>query len=614
MTVAAANTNQLTQYTSYGFSNGNPANNEDTIKLDIMAPGGSLYHGAIMSVDSNDGDASTYFLPEQRNNDYSLKRGTSMAAPFVAGAAALVIDAWQQNGKVWSFSSSADPLFVKMLLCATATESNQQREYDPATSGPGINNPTLGRASTPKDPAEGYGMMNVDAAIECLRRPPLIHIPITETLGSTRFDKRASGFNVKMTSGNLKTFQLTVPAGADYDLYLYSATPDARGNPVILASSTSSTLGGTETISYTPSVTSTYYLVAKRVSGSGAFTLKITTPPVFINMGLINASSEYSYGYAINNSGAAVGFGDTKDGEQHAVRYVTSLFDLGGEYCTCDNTYAYGINDSGMIVGYDDYFGTGTRFRGFKWTSSGGYVELNPLTGGNLSDAFAINNNGDIAGYARNNSSVDRPARWRAGLTNPDDVGSLVVGDQGSNPGYAYAVNSAGYIVGKARTSSGSYHAFRCGPSPAQLNAGTGDDLGTLSGNNSHSSMAYAINDARQIVGSSQNTSGNYRAFLKAPDSASNQGFTDLGVLSGTTSSSAYGINRSGMVVGTSGGQAAFIWQPGLGMQNLNTYLPAGVNWSLSSAEGINDDGAVVGYGTPSGSLYAHGFILKPSP
>ena len=87
-------------------------------------------------------------------NDYFNIMGTSMAAPFVAGSASLVIDALQQAGLTWSFTSSAHPLLVKMLLCASATESNANREAGSGTD------PTVGRAAAPKDLFEGYGLIN----------------------------------------------------------------------------------------------------------------------------------------------------------------------------------------------------------------------------------------------------------------------------------------------------------------------------------------------------------------------------------------------------------------------------------------------------------------------
>lgn len=280
MTVAASTSNnQLTSYTTNGFTGGTDTGG-DTIKPDIMAPGGSFYSGGILSVDSNDSDAGSPTFADVRLNDYKLWEGTSMATPFVAGCAALVIDAWQQSGHVWQFGSSADPLFVKMLLCATATESNMQREVDPSVGGSGSANPTLGRAAHPKDSAEGYGMMNVDAAIECLRRAAFTVGPVSELLGAGRFDKRASGFNLYLTAGAARAFTLTVPSGADLDLYLYSPTPDPNGNPVSLASSTTaSTAGNTEQLSITPTITATCYLVVKRVTGAGTFKLTGSPPP-----------------------------------------------------------------------------------------------------------------------------------------------------------------------------------------------------------------------------------------------------------------------------------------------------------------------------------------------
>jgi subtilisin family serine protease len=263
ITVAASNdVNQLTSYTSSGFSS--PGSDED-YKPDVMAPGGSYYYSTIMSLDSNDGDQQNTFT-DQQPNDYRGMAGTSMAAPFVAGCAALVIQALEQAGLSWDFYSSSTSLLVKMLLCASATESNAPREASTGT------NPTLGRAAGPKDLYEGYGMVNPDAAVEAVLLSYESGVLSGSTTGDV-FDRRAWGRNVSLTAGVPVVLNLAVPASADFDLYLYSGTPDAKGNPVILASSCAAAPDADESINYTPSNNGTGYLMIKRVSGSGTWTL-----------------------------------------------------------------------------------------------------------------------------------------------------------------------------------------------------------------------------------------------------------------------------------------------------------------------------------------------------
>jgi hypothetical protein len=60
--------------------------------------------------------------------------------------------------------------------------------------------------------------------------------------------------NVQLLLGTQYNFSLTVPAGADYDFYLYNITGTAYGEPIIVANSTTAATGGFENSTYTPSL------------------------------------------------------------------------------------------------------------------------------------------------------------------------------------------------------------------------------------------------------------------------------------------------------------------------------------------------------------------------
>ena len=280
LTVAAANDlNQLTDYSSSGFASpGSVPGQEEDYKPDLMAPGGSSFYTFIAAVDSNSGDGAAF--ADQRTNDYFNISGTSMASPFAAGCAALVIDALQQSGINWDFNSSQHSRLVKMLLCATASESNAIRENNK-------NNPTLQRAAggpngfpAGKDLFEGYGMINPDAAVEAVSQVYTNGTTSIETLGPGVNDRRVWARTVSLGAGQNLGLNLTVPAGGDFDMYLYSRTPGAYGTPLLLASSTLAGTGVNETISFTPTANTNLVLVIKRVAGSGAFTLNASGPPV----------------------------------------------------------------------------------------------------------------------------------------------------------------------------------------------------------------------------------------------------------------------------------------------------------------------------------------------
>jgi hypothetical protein len=203
-------------------------------------------------------------------------QGTSMAAPIIAGCEQIIVQAMGGYAS-WNWTRS-QALQPKMLLLMTATETypNFRETYTVSSS------PTLERGG--KDVHEGYGRVNLDASVDALLKPYAPRSLATGTLGSppkltdisVLGQKLAWARNVKLVSGRNYNFSLSVPVGADFDLYLYNSTGTNYGEPAVVAKSINATTGGTEQFWVTAPYTGTYYIVVKRATettGNGSFTL-----------------------------------------------------------------------------------------------------------------------------------------------------------------------------------------------------------------------------------------------------------------------------------------------------------------------------------------------------
>jgi probable HAF family extracellular repeat protein len=315
---------------------------------------------------------------------------------------------------------------------------------------------------------------------------------------------------------------------------------------------------------------------------------------------------------------------------------VTELPTLGGE-----TSRAFGINNAGQVVGEaEDAQG---RQRAVLW-QDGGVADLGTL-GGPESIALEISDTGWIVGASTTDDGQDlydagtHAFLWRDGRMT--DLGTL--GGASSAAGH---VNAGGQVVGDAETAAGETHAFLWAD-------GNMIDLGTLGGTRS---AALTINDVGVVVGYATTAEGVTRAFrwvdgrmtdLGEPvDEESAAGginasgrvvgwvrpatevqhaavwddgvVTDLGTLGGEWALATV-VNGHGQTVGISTtapgqqpfepGTHAFLWD-GADLVDLNRTIPPDRAWRLTVANGINDAGQIVGFGTLREATRA--FVMTP--
>ena len=357
------------------------------------------------------------------------------------------------------------------------------------------------------------------------------------------------------------------------------------------------------------------------------------------DLGINNSKDNFSMAMGLNSQGWAENMDGTVNPPESSLfttvargRAVISIYgfniDLGTLGKPGANSWINwgGINDRGEAVGQsetaapdpngEDICGFGTHLTCVPFLWREGHMSALPTLGGNNGQASAINNHGEVVGFAEDgaldstcpagttNNRIALSALWENGKA---QVLPLVGNDV---DGFAFGINDRGQAVGYSGNCTTATHAVMWKDKTAFVL----QDLGGTGSN-----FAYVINNRGQIagqIGTADGTTFHAGAWLNGVDGA----VTDLGVLPGEFAAFATGINERGQVVGNDFDSSfnwsrGFIWQDGV-MTDLNTLIAGDSNLYIISASNINERGQISGMATVQTGPHAgdiHAYLLTPT-
>jgi len=310
-----------------------------------------------------------------------------------------------------------------------------------------------------------------------------------------------------------------------------------------------------------------------------------------------NLGDSRSYGFGINNSSTIVGYGielipDDDDDDTNDLPHERAFISFSGgqvealpypvEAALPDNVIAQqralDISDDGKIVGYtlvymkDAQDVEATNNKPYVYDYNTDTYTIIPVFSNEIDrsgTAYSINSSGKVAGWANSEEEHNPPHALLWDPATPDlstDLGTL-----GGFTSEGRDINDNGIIVGITETS-------QVAADNEQLGFIYDPSLATpmikIPEFSEHEdfkiSKAYAINNHNQVVGSAQISSGFVRdntAFL-------------------------YDYNNDTLV-------------------NLNDMVDCSLNWELTLARDINDNGSITGTGMVNGE--PHSFLLVPT-
>ncbi|MFX1569701.1 MAG: S8 family serine peptidase, partial [Promethearchaeota archaeon] len=259
---------QITSYSSMGKEI------DGLVKPDIVAPGGSKIPNSrsIIAADREDDKATSSY-------------GTSISAAIISASINLLIEARWNNWNQWNnLNLTKWVKHMKAYLLMTASETNLNREDDPTTTiDESDYSPSLSLSPLTvglKDIHEGYGRVNIQAAIDALTKLIGVNTSINGILSSSRENPLGTHVfarQVKLIENKQYNFSLSIKKSTpNFDMFLFSNESNQYGEPILLASSRK-WYGDFDNIFFTPKDNQTNcILVIKAINGTSDFSLNIS--------------------------------------------------------------------------------------------------------------------------------------------------------------------------------------------------------------------------------------------------------------------------------------------------------------------------------------------------
>src|SRR6266704_2279744 len=334
-----------------------------------------------------------------------------------------------------------------------------------------------------------------------------------------------------------------------------------------------------------------------------------TTPQYQIyDIGVLEVGDDASQGFGVSHGGIAVGRSIRTGGSQ-ALTWtlnggIVGLPNLAGRSYAVSNS----ANDNGIVVGTAATTLFGSNRLPVIW-NNGVVLQLPLPVGQTFGDANSVNTS-TVAVGSVNGGSSQRGVIYSGGS-------ATIITQTTSNGSYfltAFGINDSGRVVGQG-----------IDPNNFARNVGIVYDIGqsmafevgALPGMNG--ALAFGVSNTGYVVGSSMLNQGSGLPFIWSDQG----GIVAIPLATGTSEGSARAVNSAGWVVGndSSAFSIPFLYD-GTNTYRLADLIPPGSGWDLSmntssSADGISENGVIVGTGVHNGETHAYAMVpasTTPTP